>query len=78
MKILFIAPLPPPVTGQSLASKTVLNELEKYHSVEIVNFNKGTFQQGFNSFTRIIQILKIFKEHKVLIKIGWVYLHPTT
>lgn len=62
MKILFIAPLPPPVTGQSLASQVLLDELKKCYTVGVVNFNKGNFRQGFSSFGRIIQVIKIFRE----------------
>ena len=62
MKVLFIAPLPPPVTGQSLAAKVFLNELQKCHSVDIVNFSKGTFKQGVSSFARVIEVIKILKE----------------
>lgn len=62
MKILFIAPIPPPITGQSLATKIFLNELQKCHSANVANFNKGTFEQGVSSFARIIEVVKILKE----------------
>ena len=62
MRILFIAPLPPPITGQSLASKILLNELEKCHYAEVVNLNKETFKQGVHSFDRIIQVIKIWRQ----------------
>lgn len=62
MKILFIAPLPPPVTGHSLAGKVFLDELIKFHQVEIINLSKESFKQGVNSFERIIQVIRIIKE----------------
>jgi glycosyltransferase involved in cell wall biosynthesis len=62
MKILFIAPLPPPITGHSFASKIFLDYLVKYHQVQIVNLSKESFKSGFNSIERIIQIIKIFWE----------------
>jgi len=58
-KILFIAPLPPPVTGQSLAAKRLLQELEKDHSVRCIDFSKGTFKDGLRSVSRVVQVWKI-------------------
>jgi len=58
MKILFIAPLPPPVGGHSIVSKALLDELEAYHRVEVVNFNKQSFKEGVNNFKRIIEVIK--------------------
>ena len=62
MNILFIAPLPPPVTGQSLAAEVLLDELKKRHCIQAINFNKGTFKQGITSLSRIIQVCKLFKQ----------------
>jgi N-acetyl sugar amidotransferase len=62
MKILFIAPLPPPITGHSLASKVFLDELIKYHQVKVIHLTKHSFKQGVDSFKRIIQILRILIE----------------
>ena len=62
MKILFIAPLPPPLTGHSLASKILLDGLLKHHRVEVVDFKKDVLKQGVNSVNRIVQILKILTE----------------
>lgn len=62
MKILFIAPLPPPVTGHSLASKVFLDELIKFHQCDVINLSKDGFRQGINSISRIIKVLSVFKE----------------
>lgn len=62
MKIIFIAPLPPPITGHSLASKVLHDELLKNHKVDVVNLSKDSFASGMSSFARIIQIIGIFKE----------------
>jgi glycosyltransferase involved in cell wall biosynthesis len=59
IKILFIAPLPPPITGHSLAFQALLEELQKHYIVEIINYNKGTLKQGLNSSKRVIEVLKI-------------------
>jgi len=62
MNILFIAPLPPPLTGHSLAAKILLDELSTHHRVEVVDFKKDVFKQGVYSVNRIVQILKILTE----------------
>ena len=62
MKILFIAPLPPPLTGHSLASKVLLDELVKHNRVEVVDFKKDVLKQGVYSANRIFQIFKIHTE----------------
>ena len=62
MKILFIAPSPPPITGHSLASKVFLDELIKYHQVEVINLSKYSFKDGVDSFERMIRVVNIFQE----------------
>lgn len=46
MKVLFIAPLPDPVTGQSLACRVFLDELEQRHEVDVININKSSLKSG--------------------------------
>lgn len=60
-KILFIAPLPPPISGHSLASKVffdylLINEKE----VILVDLNKKAKGYNFRSIKRIIEVLSIF------------------
>ena len=59
MKILYLAPLPPPITGHSLVSKVLLDELIKTHKVEIVDLSKDSFREGVDGFKRIFQIINI-------------------
>jgi glycosyltransferase involved in cell wall biosynthesis len=40
MKVLYIAPLPPPTTGHALASQILLEELMKSHVVDVVNLSR--------------------------------------
>jgi glycosyltransferase involved in cell wall biosynthesis len=61
MKILFIGPLPDPITGHSLACKIFLEELIKHHQVEVVNLSKDSFKEGMY-FKRIIEVVKILQE----------------
>lgn len=62
MKILFMAPVPPPVTGQSIAAGALLDELKVRHCLQVVDFNnKGTFKQGITSLSRIVQVCRFFR-----------------
>ena len=61
MNILFIGPLPEPMTGQSLACQVFYDELIKSHHVKLINLSKNTFVQGINSITRIIEMIKILQ-----------------
>lgn len=57
LTVLFIAPLPPPTTGQSLACQALYDDLEKrgYRTL-VVNMSKNTFRQGATSLGRVFQI----------------------
>lgn len=59
MKVLFIAPLPPPITGHSLASEVLLESLSKEHEVLIVNLSKDSFKGGIDSIGRIKEVIQI-------------------
>jgi len=62
MRIILIAPFPPPITGQSLAVKVFHDALIRKHEVNVVNLSKNSLKNGVNSYSRIVQIFKIFKE----------------
>jgi len=59
MRVLFLGPLPDPITGQSLACQVFLDELIKHHHVDVVNMTKRGFKQGVSSFTRILEVVRI-------------------
>lgn len=61
MKILFIGPLPDPVTGQSLACRVLLDELLKDNIVDVIDLSKGGFKQGVNSLRRVISVMQIVR-----------------
>lgn len=64
--ILFIAPLPPPVTGQSIASLALRDDLEhRKHEVCSINLRKKSFRSGFNSLGRVFEIMGVIA--KVLV-----------
>lgn len=63
MKILFIAPIPLPINGQSKASKVLLDKLlYDKHDVTIVNLSKSSLKNGFNSLKRVFNIFYILIE----------------
>lgn len=59
MSVLFLGPLPEPVTGHSLACQILLDELVKHYDVEVVNLNKSEFKQGISSFGRVLEVLSM-------------------
>ncbi|RKD20439.1 hypothetical protein BCY91_02145 [Pelobium manganitolerans] len=59
-RILIIAPLPPPMTGNSLPVKILYDNLKQENDVEVINLSKSSYSAGINSLSRIIQIFKIF------------------
>ena len=60
MRILFIAPIAPPVDGQSKASTLLLNKLyEKCNDISVVSLNKKVFRNNSLNITRIYEIIKV-------------------
>jgi glycosyltransferase involved in cell wall biosynthesis len=59
MKILFVAPIPPPVNGQSLASKIFLDFLKINHEVVLININKNRPKSFFNHIGRFLNIISL-------------------
>jgi len=57
MSVLFLGPLPDPVTGHSLACQVFYDELVRHQRVEVVNLNKSEFKQGISSLGRIFEVL---------------------
>lgn len=56
MRILFIAPLPPPISGNSLAVQIFKDELHKSYDIDAVNFTKKVLKNRASSFGRIIVV----------------------
>jgi glycosyltransferase involved in cell wall biosynthesis len=61
MKILYIAPLPPPITGHSLISKVLHDDLVNYHDVDLINISKASFKEGVDGLKRVLQIFHILR-----------------
>ena len=63
MRILFIAPIPPPINGQSKASKILFDALNiNKNEITCVNLGKQSLKSGNISFGRTQEILKILYE----------------
>jgi glycosyltransferase involved in cell wall biosynthesis len=62
MKILFIAPLPPPINGHSLASKVLLDDLAGDHAVEVVDLSRDSRNDGTVTPQRLLAIARILRE----------------
>lgn len=58
MNILFIAPLPKPVTGQSVACKLLYAVLAQSNDGKCVNFNKS-IDKNTGELLRVWQLLKL-------------------
>jgi glycosyltransferase involved in cell wall biosynthesis len=58
-RVLFIGPVPPPITGQSLACQVFLDALRPHAEVEVVNLSKAGFRQGVDSGSRVREVLGI-------------------
>lgn len=59
MKILLIVPLPPPVTGHSVASQTLLEGLQGAHETAVVNLSVGSLNDGRITLQRIQEVGKV-------------------
>lgn len=55
-RLLFIGPLPEPVTGHSLACQVLLEELQKTYDVAVVDLSKASFGGGVTSLGRIGEV----------------------
>lgn len=60
MKILIIAPLKAPYTGNALPIKLIFDYYKEFHQITLVNLNKKSFKAGIDSLKRIFEIIRIF------------------
>jgi glycosyltransferase involved in cell wall biosynthesis len=59
-RILFIATVPPPITGQAVACEALYADLVRQgHDVTLINLSKQSFRQGVNSMWRLLEIARI-------------------
>jgi glycosyltransferase involved in cell wall biosynthesis len=62
MKILFIAPLPPPINGHSLVCQVLYDGLKTENSMAIVDLKKQGLKDGKISWNRLTEIFRVFVE----------------
>ena len=60
--ILFIAPLPPPISGHTLVSKVLFNYLSRRHNVKLINLIHNSNSIGSFSLKRFRSVIKVLKE----------------
>lgn len=65
MKILFIAPVPPPVNGQSKAAKVLLDALVLENVVQVVDLSKTGLKSNDSSVSRLKDMVRVMRNvHK--------------
>lgn len=58
MRLLFIAPLPPPITGHSIVSKILLGYLKHEYVVDVINLSERSKHDGSFTIGRALAVLK--------------------
>lgn len=66
--IVAIVALPPPITGQSLATSLICNSINKQSNLKIINLSKGSYRAGINSLSRIFDVFKIFLKLTMIVR----------
>jgi glycosyltransferase involved in cell wall biosynthesis len=75
MRILFVAPFPPPITGNSLPIKVLYDSLQHFHEIDRIDLSKKNHKGGVDSFARILDVILIlFKFYFKIRKTDLVYL----
>lgn len=62
MKLLFIAPYPPPFTGNSLPVKILFENLRRENTVELINTSESPPGSGALPGRRLIEIANVFRK----------------
>lgn len=62
MRILFIAPLPPPVSGHSIASQVLLEDLRTCHDVDVVDLSPDSRHDGGVTARRLAAVGRILRK----------------
>ncbi|MCK4796360.1 MAG: hypothetical protein KAT05_03205, partial [Spirochaetes bacterium] len=64
-KIIFIAPIPPPITGQSIISEALFNELKDQYDFTVINYTRNDVKHSSKlNFGQIKKVFNLSKEIK--------------
>ena len=75
MNVLYIAPVSPPITGQTIASNVLLDYLVLSQNVEVVDLSLASTNDGGFTWTRAFEVLKVlYLAHKGVRNCDFVYL----
>jgi hypothetical protein len=58
MNILFLAPLPPPISGHSIASEVIHDYLRRVHNITVVDLSIASANDGTVTYRRSTEVLK--------------------
>jgi hypothetical protein len=56
-RLLFVGPLPDPVTGQSLACQVLLDDLRRDHDVDVIDLNRDFSSKGKGVLGHVRRVL---------------------
>jgi glycosyltransferase involved in cell wall biosynthesis len=56
-RVLFVGPLPEPITGQSLACKVLLDDLSRDHDVDVIDLNRDFSDKGRGALGHVSRLL---------------------
>jgi len=59
MRVLFIAPLPPPTTGHSVAAAVFLDDLRRHHDTDVLDLSVASRLDGSVTGRRILAVIKV-------------------
>ncbi|MBI5330960.1 MAG: glycosyltransferase family 4 protein [Betaproteobacteria bacterium] len=59
MNFLYIAPLPPPINGHSVAAKVLYDQLKVDHTVSEIDLSLSSTSDGTITFRRFIEVFKV-------------------
>lgn len=75
MNFLYLAPLPPPITGHSIAAKVLYDYLQYDHTVAVVDLSIASGNDGSISYHRCVEVLKaLFQIWRKKRRAGVIYL----
>ena len=66
MRVLFVAPLPPPINGQSIVSKQLYDAIDEQNTIYVADMSKEGNVDGIDSFKRIKEVINLIRRVRIL------------